>query len=161
MSLAKSLVILPLALGVLFVPAASAQVRPVAITGSVTDQSGAGAANAEAVITNSGTNVPVAGFVPFRETGLAIATGQTARVDVNLKVGTVGATVKVAAQAAQIQADSSAVTNGTDARHQRCPQCDAESLVSRHAAERRPAAQRDVQQHFRRSINDRQSVSAS
>jgi hypothetical protein len=185
MSLAKTLLTAFVALSL--AATASAQIRPATITGAVTDQSAPVAANAEVVITNSGTNasyktktteaglyrmpyleagtytveVTLAGFVPFRETGLAIATGQTARVDVNLKVGTVGATVKVAAQAAQIQADSSAVTNGTDARHQRCPQCDAESLVSRHAAERRPAAQRDVQQHFRRSINDRQSVSAS
>jgi len=63
--------------------------------------------------------VTVAGFVPFRETGLAIATGQTARVDMNLKVGTVGgsetpATVEIAARAAKIHADSSAVTNATD-----------------------------------------------
>jgi hypothetical protein len=56
-------------------------------------QSGAVAANAEVVITNSGTNVSVAGFVPSRETGLAIATDQTARVT-----------------------DSSAVTNATDAQ---------------------------------------------
>ncbi len=48
--------------------------------------------------------------------GLAVATDQTARVDVNLKVGTVGATVEVVAQAGQIQADSSAVTNATDAQ---------------------------------------------
>jgi hypothetical protein len=40
------------------------------------------------------------------------------------------------------------------------PQCDAGSLVLRHAAERRPAAQPDIHQHFRRSINDRQSASA-
>jgi len=78
--------------------------------------------------------VTVAGFVPFRETGLAIATEQTARVDVNLKVGTgrvswAPATVEVTAQATQnhatqnqttqnqaakIHADSSAVTNATD-----------------------------------------------
>ena len=47
---------------------------------------------------------------------LAISTDQTTRVDVNLKVGTVGATVEVVAQAGQIQADSSAVTNATDAQ---------------------------------------------
>ena len=145
MSLAKTLltafVALPLA------ATASAQFRSATITGAVTDQSGAVAANAEVVITNSGTNasyktktteaglyrmpyleagtytvqVTVAGFVPFCETGLAIATGQTARVDVNLRAGTVRATVEVAARAAQIQAtqiqaDSSAVTNATDAQ---------------------------------------------
>jgi trimeric autotransporter adhesin len=107
MSLAKTLLTAFVALAA----TASAQIR---------------SANAEAVIPNSRINVSVAGFVPFRETGLAIATGQTARVDVNLKVGTAGATVEVAAQAAQIQAtqiqatqnqaDSSAVTNATDAQ---------------------------------------------
>jgi hypothetical protein len=136
MSLAKTLLTAFVALSL--AATASAQIRSAAITGAVTDQSGAVAANAEVVITNSsyktktteaglyrmpyleaGTytaEVTVAGFVPFRETGLAIATGQTARVDVNLKAGTVGATVEVAPQAAQIQADSSAVTNATDAQ---------------------------------------------
>jgi len=140
MSLAKTLLTAFVALSL--AATASAQIRPATITGAVTDQSGAVAANAEVVITNSGTNVyyktktteaglyrmpyleagtytaevTVAGFVPFRETGLAIATDRTARVDVNLKAGTVRATVEVAAQAAQIQADSSAVTNATDAQ---------------------------------------------
>ena len=55
MSLAKTLL-------TTFVPpslaaTASAQIRPATITGAVTDQSGAAAANAEVVITNSGTNV--------------------------------------------------------------------------------------------------------
>jgi hypothetical protein len=143
MSLAKTLLTAFIALSL----AAMASAQIPSATGAVTDQSGAVATNAEVVITNSGTNfsyrtktaeaglyrmpcleagtytveVTVAGFVPFRETGLAIATDQTARVDVNLKVGTVGgseapATVEVAAQAAQIQADSSAVTNATDAQ---------------------------------------------
>ena len=57
MSLAKTLVILPLALGALLVPAASAQVRPAAITGAVTDR--------------------------FRDAGLATTTGLTARADVS------------------------------------------------------------------------------
>jgi hypothetical protein len=143
MSLAKTLLTAFIALSL----AAMASAQIPSATGAVTDQSGAVATNAEVVITNSGTNfsyrtktteaglyrmpcleagtytveVTLAGFVPFRETGLAIATDQTARVDVNLKVGTVGgsetpATVEVAAQAAQIQADSSAVTNATDAQ---------------------------------------------
>src|ERR1700693_3024964 len=182
MSLAKTLLTTFVALSL--AATASAQIRSATITGTVTDQSGAVASNAEVVITNSGTNASyktktteaglyrmpylkagtytvegtVAGFMPFPETGLAIATDRTARVDVNLKVGTVGAQVKVAAQAAQIQDDSSAVTNATDAQViKQCPQCDAESLVLRHAAERRPAAQRDVHQHFRRSKNDRKS----
>jgi trimeric autotransporter adhesin len=146
MSLAKTLLTAFVALSL--AATASAQIQSATITGAVTDQSGAVAANAEVVITNSGTNVSyktksteaglyrtpylqagtstvevtVAGFVPFHETGLAIATDQIARVDVNLKAGAVGgswtpATVEVAAQAAaQIQADSSAVTNATYAQ---------------------------------------------
>src|SRR5260370_32423761 len=52
---------------------------------------------------------------------------------------------------AQLQPDSSAVTKRRGRpSYQRCPQCDAESLVLRHAAERHPAAQRAVHQHFRR-----------
>lgn len=50
------------------------------------------------------------------QAGLAIAIDETARADVNLKAGTVGATVEVAAQAAQIHGDSSAVTNATSAQ---------------------------------------------
>jgi hypothetical protein len=134
MSLAKMLLTAFVALSL--AATASAQIRSATITGAVTDQSRAVAANAEVVITNSGTNVSVARFVPFRETGLAIATGQTAR-------------------GRQQRRDQ---RHGCQS-HQRCPKYD--SPVLRHAAERRPAAQRDVHQHFRRSINDRQSVSAS
>jgi trimeric autotransporter adhesin len=72
MSLAKTLVILPSALGALLGPAAAIQVRSATITSAVTDQSGAVAAKVEVVVTNSGTN--------------------------------------------QNQADSSAVTNATDAQ---------------------------------------------
>jgi hypothetical protein len=84
-----------------------------------------------------------------------------APVDVNPKVGTVGATVEVAAYAAQIQADSSAVTDGTEAQvaHD-VPNVTQSLFFLRHAAERRPAARRDVNQHFRRYINERQSASA-
>ena len=57
MSLAKTLLMLPLALGMLFEPTASAQIRSATITGSVVDQSGAAVPNAEAVITNTGTNL--------------------------------------------------------------------------------------------------------
>ncbi len=139
MSLAKTLLMLPLALGMLFEPTAFAQIRSATITGSVVDQSGAAVPNAEAVITNTGTNVSyktkttesgrftmpyleagtysvevlAPGFVPYRETGLIVATGQTARVTANLRVGAVESVVEVMAQAAQIQTDSSVVSNAT------------------------------------------------
>jgi hypothetical protein len=190
-SLAKTLLTAFVALSLAVT--ASAQIRAATITGAVTDQSGSVAANAEVVITNSGTNlyyktktteaglyrmpyleagtctaeVTVAGFVPFRETGMAIASGRTARVDANLKAGKAAgswapATVEVAAQAPQTQANSSAVTNATDAQViNDVPNVTQNPLFYAMLAERRPAAQRDVHQHFRRSINDRQSVSAS
>ena len=99
MSLAKMLLTAFVALSL--AATASAQIRPANIIGSVTIQSRAVAVNAEVVTTNS---------------GLENATDQTASVDVNLNVGTAGATAEVAAQAAQIQPNSSAVTNATDAQ---------------------------------------------
>ena len=96
MSLAKMLLTAFVALSL--AATASAQIRPANIIGSVTIQSRAVAVNAEVVTTNS---------------GLENATDQTASVDVNLNVGTAGATAEVAAQ---IQPNSSAVTNATDAQ---------------------------------------------
>lgn len=141
MSPAKTLLILPFALGVLFAPTASAQVRSATITGSVADQSGAVVPNAEVAITNLGTSISyktktteagpftmpyleagtytvevlAPGFSPYRETGLTLATEQTVRVNVSLKVGTVGSTVEVMAQAAHVQTDSTDVSNATAA----------------------------------------------
>src|SRR5262249_42876697 len=103
------------------------------------DQSGAVVVNADVVVTNSGTNVAyktktteagqftapylesgtymvdvtATGFGPYRETKVALATGQTLRLEVALKVGAVGSQVEVTAEAAQIQTDSSAVANAT------------------------------------------------
>jgi hypothetical protein len=59
MSLAKTLLttFLTTFVALSLAATASAQIRPAAITGAVTDQSGAAAANAEVVTTNSGTNV--------------------------------------------------------------------------------------------------------
>ena len=85
--------------------------------------------------------------------GLAIATDQTARVGMNLRAGTVGASVEVAAHAPQIQPDSNAMSNATDAHViNDVPSVSQNPLFLRHAAERRPAAQRGVHQHFRRTI---------
>src|SRR5260370_33419194 len=56
MSLARTLLILPLALGLMFNPTASAQIRSATITDSVLDQSGSAVPNAQVEITNSGTN---------------------------------------------------------------------------------------------------------
>jgi len=186
MSLAKTLLTTFVALSL--AATASAQIRSATITGAVTDQSGAVVANAEVVISNSGTNVSyktktteaglyrmpyleagtypvevtVDGFVPCRGTGLAIATDQAARAEVNLKAGTVGATVEVAAQAAQIQADSSAVTNATDAQViDDVPNVTQNPLFYAMLQNGVEPRNETVHQHFRRSINDRQSACAS
>jgi hypothetical protein len=96
MSLAKMLLTAFVALSL--AATASTQIWSATITGAVTDQSVALAADAEAVITNSGTNV----------------SHKTRTTEA--RSGTLGATVEVAAQAAQIQADSSAVTNATNSQ---------------------------------------------
>jgi hypothetical protein len=126
-------------LGLLFVCLSHAQINSGTITGNIRDATGAVIANANIVITNQGTNVSsttkttdagqftvpylpagtysvsvaVPGFVPFRETGIAIATAQVVRVDVELKVGAVESAIEVSAQAAQIQTESSTVTSAT------------------------------------------------
>ncbi|HWC95942.1 MAG TPA: carboxypeptidase regulatory-like domain-containing protein [Candidatus Sulfopaludibacter sp.] len=140
MSQARTLLISFVALGLLFTATANAQIRSATITGNVSDPSGAMLAGADVAITNAGTGaayktkttdagqftmpyleagtysveVTAAGFVTYREKGLTIATGQTARVDVSLKLGTVDSTLEVTAQAVQIQTDSSTVANATN-----------------------------------------------
>src|ERR1700737_1509584 len=57
MSKAKTLLTILVALGILFVGSAGAQIRSATITGTVTDQPGAVVANADVVVTNGGTNV--------------------------------------------------------------------------------------------------------
>ncbi|MFB3777755.1 MAG: TonB-dependent receptor domain-containing protein [Bryobacteraceae bacterium] len=124
-----------IALVLLLTCAVHAQIRSSTITGTVTDASGAVVPNAQVLVTDQQTGVEnrtettgagqytvpylpagtytvavsVTGFVPYRQTGIALTPAQTVRVDVNLKVGAVESAVEVAAQAAQIQTDSSTV----------------------------------------------------
>jgi len=112
-----------------------AQIRSATVTGTVKDSTGAVVPDASVVVTEQDTGsvtnikttaagaytapylpagtytvaVTVAGFVPYRQTGLALAVNQTVRVDVELKVGAIEQAVEVSAQAAQIQTDSSTV----------------------------------------------------
>jgi trimeric autotransporter adhesin len=123
------------ALVFLFSCATNAQIRSATITGTVTDASGAVVPGAQVVVTDQQTGVAnttqstgaglytvpylpagtytvavsMSGFVPTRQTGVVLATAQTVRVDVSLKVGAVESTIEVAAQATQIQTDSSTV----------------------------------------------------
>ena len=95
--------------------------------------------NANVTITNTGTNavyktkttavgqfsmpyleagtysveVTAPGFANYRETDMVVATDQTVRINVNLRLGAVGEQVEVTAQAVQIQTDSTQVANAT------------------------------------------------
>ena len=122
-------------LGLLVVGVAYCQIRSATITGTVTDASGAVVPGVPVVVTSTETGisnetkttdagqftvpylpagtytvtVSTTGFAPYRETGLVLATAQTARVNVRLQVAAIGTTVEVQAQATQIQTDSSTV----------------------------------------------------
>jgi trimeric autotransporter adhesin len=139
---ARNRLVALLALGLLVAGAASAQIRSATITGSVLDPSGAAVAGADVTVINTGTNVSyktkstdagqftvpyleagtysvevtLTGFKQYRHTGLALATGQVARVDASLEVGEVATTLEVQAQTAQVQTDASAVATATAAQ---------------------------------------------
>lgn len=111
------------------------QIRSGTIAGTVKDPTGAVVANADVVVTEQGTNVATAtktneagnytvpylpagnytvsvtvpGFLTYRQTQIPLATAQSVRVDVELKVGGVEQAIEVTADAAQIQTDSSTV----------------------------------------------------
>jgi trimeric autotransporter adhesin len=129
-------------IGFLVVSVAHAQIRSATITGLVTDASGSVVPGAVVVVTDQETGisnttktteagqytvpylsagtytvaVTSAGFATHRQTGLGLSTGQAARVDVALKVATIGTTVEVAAQSTQIQTESSTVQGSISSR---------------------------------------------
>jgi hypothetical protein len=112
-----------------------AQIRSATVTGTVRDTTEAVVPDAGVVITHQETGtatavkttaagvftapyleagtytvaVRVAGFVPYRQTGVVLAVNQTVRVDIDLKVGASEQTIEVSAQVTQIQTDSSTV----------------------------------------------------
>ena len=121
---------------------AHAQIRSATIAGTVKDATGAVVAAADIAIANQETGitanmktgeegqfafpylpagvytvtVTATGFVTFKESGVNLATAQTARVDVALKLSTVDTTVEVVAQAARIQTDTTSVSGALQAR---------------------------------------------
>jgi hypothetical protein len=134
--------VLTLLVALAFGSIAFAQIRSGTITGTVTDATGAVVAGAEVTLLNQDTNITdvtktteaglytfpylpagtytvsisMTGFAPFKQTGLVLTTAQTARVDAALKIGTIEAAIEVAAQAAQIQTDTSTVQNAVQAQ---------------------------------------------
>ncbi len=118
-------------------PSLFAQVTVGNIVGTVTAPDGGVLANAHVTVTNSGTNVTrllksdakgnyeaadldpgtytvkvdAAGFSPFVATDVAVVSQQTARVDVQLHVGEVNATVTVTGGAPVIQTDMPSIAS--------------------------------------------------
>src|SRR6188472_2738773 len=116
--------------------AAHAQIRSATLTGTVTDPQKAIVPGASVVITNEGTNVSqelvtndaglftapllpagtysvtvtLAGFAPFKRTGISLNATETVRVPVELSVGTVGQTVEVSAESPLLQTDRTSVS---------------------------------------------------
>jgi trimeric autotransporter adhesin len=113
-----------------------AQIRSATITGTVVDPQKATVPGATVVITNEGTNVStelvttesgsftapalqagtytvtvtLAGFAPFKRTGIAVGTTETVRVPVDLVVKQLGETVDVSAEAPLLQTDRTSVS---------------------------------------------------
>ncbi len=128
-----------LLLGLTFTVLVFAQIRSATITGTVVDPTGAAVVGADVVVVNQETNistrtkttdagqfavpylqqglytvsVTAPGFVPYKQTQIALAAAQTIRVDANLKVGALETSIEVTAQAAQLQTDTTSVSGAT------------------------------------------------
>ena len=120
---------------VMFVPVLNAQVLYGSVTGTVTDQSGAGVPRAHVTATNRGTSVvreadadenghytitdlapgnydlkvTATGFKPLTQTNLMVAANTVANVDVNLQVGAMSEQVTVEASVVNLQTEKSDV----------------------------------------------------
>ena len=112
-----------------------AQTSLATVTGTITDQSGAGLADARVTVTNTGTNlaysrnsmstgtyvipqlpigpyrleVSVPGFKTFQQSGIVLEVAQRLRIDVQLEIGNVSESISVIAEIPRIQTEDSSV----------------------------------------------------
>ncbi|MEP6717226.1 MAG: carboxypeptidase-like regulatory domain-containing protein, partial [Terriglobia bacterium] len=119
----------------------NAQIRSATITGTVHDAAGGVVPNANVTVTQQETgiqtnvkttdagiytapylaagtytvDISMAGFAPSKQTGISLGVSQTARIDVELRIGAVQQTVDVSVQGTQLQTDSSTVQGAVDA----------------------------------------------
>jgi len=138
--LGKSRIVYVLAACLLLAGIASAQVRSSAITGVVTDSSGAVVPNATVVVKNDETNVAMEaktnsvgeytvpylaagrysvsvaaqGFQSYRKTDIVMGTETTVRADAVLVPGSLATSVEVKAEATVLQTENSTVQGSVD-----------------------------------------------
>src|SRR5436853_1953308 len=127
---------------VVFLGILQAQIKSGTIIGLVTDKTGAVIAYAEITVLNEETQVvdksksggageyavpylaagrytvtvEKSGLSAFQVTGVVLGTGQQARVNAQLQLGSVGTTVQVQAEAISLQTESSSVQGRVDSR---------------------------------------------
>jgi hypothetical protein len=126
----------------LLAPALYAQIRSGTITGTVQDQSGAIIADAEILVTDTGTNITFPakttqaglytvpylaagtysvsitkiGFESYQASGVHVDSSETVRIDAKLQVGSTGTKVDVVAAVETLQTDSSNVAGAVNAQ---------------------------------------------
>lgn len=127
--------------GLLFPALSHAQIRSATITGTVTDSTGGVVPGATVVVTNEATNetteavttdagqftVPylpagrytveasLAGFRPYRETGITLAATESVRVSATLSVSALDEAIEVVASGTRLQTETSTVSSALGA----------------------------------------------
>lgn len=131
----RSAILALASLALIFTSTVSAQTPLGTVTGTVTDQQGAGIPNVKVVVTNLGTTLPYTGtsssdgtyvipqvpvgdydlttaadgFKTYNQPGLRVEVSQRLRVDIRLEVGAVTESINVTAEIPRVQTEDSAL----------------------------------------------------